>query len=158
MGQKNYARGFELTLQPHMLDLPLLWKKPQRIFVNSMSDLLHADVPHDDVMTRASWHQFQVLTKRADRLADVGQHLPWPDNVWMGAIPLARAPAWTVAESGPGARPMEEGWVVDLRDQCLAADVLFFFKQWGGRNKKAPGRVLDGREWNEGPMVRAVAP
>jgi protein gp37 len=101
MGQKNYARGFELTLQPHMLDLPLLWKKPQRIVVNSMSDLLHADVPHDDVMTRASWHQFQVLTKRADRLADVGQHLPWPDNVWMGAIPLARAPAWTVAESRP---------------------------------------------------------
>jgi len=67
---------------------------------------------------------------------------------------------WVIVggESGPGARPMEEGWVVDLRDQCLAADVLFFFKQWGGRNKKAPGRVLDGREWNEGPMVRAVAP
>jgi protein gp37 len=90
MGQPNYARGFDLALQEHMLNLPLRWKKPQAIFVNSMSDLFHHDVPAAyidrvfDVMRRADWHRFQILTKRADRLLELDQNLDWPSNVWMG--------------------------------------------------------------------------
>lgn len=90
MGQPNYKDGFKLTLQPKMLELPLGWKKPQTIFVNSMSDLFHKDVPLDyiqrvfDVMRRAHWHRFQVLTKRADRLAALSPAIDWAENVWMG--------------------------------------------------------------------------
>ena len=90
MGQANYANGFELTLHPHALEHPLKWKKPQIIFVNSMSDLFHEDVPLEfihqifDVMTRAHWHTFQILTKRSERLAELAPLLNWPDNVWMG--------------------------------------------------------------------------
>ena len=90
MGQPNYAHGFALTLQPHMLELPLRWRKPRTIFVNSMSDLFHEGVPLGyieqvfAVMRRASWHRFQVLTKRAERLAELAPRLEWPDNVWMG--------------------------------------------------------------------------
>jgi protein gp37 len=90
MGQPNYANGFALTLQPHMLERPLTWRKPQTIFVNSMSDLFHDDVPLAyirrvfDVMARAHWHRFQVLTKRAERLAALSPELTWPPNVWMG--------------------------------------------------------------------------
>lgn len=90
MGQPNYRNGFQLTLQPHMLELPLLWKKPQAIFVNSMSDLFHEDVPEEyiqrvfDVMRQAHWHRFQVLTKRGERLAELNPQLNWPANVWMG--------------------------------------------------------------------------
>lgn len=90
MGQANYANGFELTLQEQMLDLPLAWKKPRAIFVNSMSDLFHKDVPASyihhvfDVMKKAYWHQFQVLTKRSDRLLELSAELAWPPNVWMG--------------------------------------------------------------------------
>lgn len=195
MGQPNYRNGFRLTLQPHMLELPLTWKKPQRIFVNSMSDLFHVDVPLDyiqrvfDVMRRAHWHRFQVLTKRADRLAELDPFLDWPDNVWMGVSvenadhvdridflrqtrarvrflslePLLgplhnldlRDIHWAIVggESGPKARPVEESWILDLRDQCRAAGVAFFFKQWGGTNKKKSGRLLDGRTWDEIPEV-----
>lgn len=194
MGQHNYRNGFELTLQPQMLELPLKWKKPQMIFTNSMSDLFHVDVPLDyikqvfDVMRRANWHKFQVLTKRADRLEVVSSQLEWPENVWMGVSVettkyafridhLRRTEArtkflslepllgplpglnlngidWAIVggESGPGARPMPEEWVTDLRDQCLAAGVAFFFKQWGGVNKKASGRLLQGRTWDEMPV------
>ena len=193
MGQRNYANGFELTLQPHMLELPLRWRKPQTIFVNSMSDLFHVDVPAEyvaqvfDVMARAHWHRFQVLTKRADRLRALAAELTWPSNVWMGVsvesdryrsrVDDLRATAaqtkflsiepllgplpdlnlhgidWVIVggESGPGARPMNPDWVTDLCDQCQMANVPFFFKQWGGPNKKAAGRVLQGREWNEMP-------
>ncbi|HEX8287508.1 MAG TPA: phage Gp37/Gp68 family protein [Pyrinomonadaceae bacterium] len=90
MGQKNYVNGFKLTLQPHMLELPLKWKKPQMIFVNSMSDLFHKEVPTDyieqvfDVMNKAHWHRFQVLTKRAERVAELSDVLNWSDNIWMG--------------------------------------------------------------------------
>ena len=90
MGQSNYVNGFGLTLQPQAVDLPLRWKKPQRIFVNSMSDLFHQDVPLEfirqifDVMGRAYWHQFQILTKRAERLSEIARHLPWRPNIWMG--------------------------------------------------------------------------
>ena len=90
MGQPNYARGFKLSLHPHALRLPLTWKKPQMVFVNSMSDLFHEDVPLDfiqrvfDVMRRAHWHQFQILTKRSERLLELDPLLAWPSNVWMG--------------------------------------------------------------------------
>jgi hypothetical protein len=144
-----------------------------------------------DVMARAYWHRFHVLTKRAERLAVVGSELTWASNVWMGVsvesdryrhrVDCLRAtPAhtrflslepllgpihdlnlsgidWVIVggESGPGARPMREEWAADVRDQCARAAVPFFFKQWGGRNKKATGRVLQGRVWDE--MRRAPA-
>ena len=195
MGQRNYRNGFALTLQPHMLELPLTWKRPQTIFVNSMSDLFHEDVPEAflqrvfDVMRRAHWHSFQVLTKRADRLAELDAQIDWSPNVWMGVSvetaeykaridalrgtraavkflslepllgPLAnlhlRGMDWVIVggESGPGARPMDPAWVLDLRDQCRKARVPFFFKQWGGVNKKRAGRLLEGRTWDELPSV-----
>jgi len=196
MGQPNYANGFELTLQPHMLELPLRWKKPQTIFVNSMSDLFHKDIPLEyilrvfDVMRRADWHRFQVLTKRAERLAELNPHLPWASNIWMGVSVESAAytsridclrrtgasvkflslepligplPAlnlqgidWVIVggESGPGARPMEESWVLEIRDRCLDSGVPFFFKQWGGVNKKRAGRELENQTWDDMPGDR----
>lgn len=193
MGAPNYANGFELTLHPHMLDLPLSWRTPRRVFVNSMSDLFHEEIPFDflqrvfDVMRRASWHQFQVLTKRAEYLARISATIDWPGNVWMGTsvensrythrIDLLRAtgakvkflslepllgplPAldlegidWVIVggESGPGARPMKQEWVIEIRDQCLVKGVPFFFKQWGGAVRSRAGRLLEGRTWDEFP-------
>lgn len=198
MGQANYVDGFELRLQPHMLELPLRWARPQTVFVNSMSDLFHADVPLAyvrrvfDVMARAHWHRFQVLTKRAERLEELDSEIEWPANVWMGVsveseryvgrIERLRAtgarikflslepllgplPAldlrgidWVIVggESGAGARPMELAWVTDLRDQCRRGGVPFFFKQWGGRNKKRAGRSLEGRVWDEMPAAAGL--
>ncbi|MBI5154027.1 phage Gp37/Gp68 family protein [Candidatus Poribacteria bacterium] len=198
MGQPNYRNGFRVTLHEHMLALPLQWKRPQVIFVNSMSDLFHERVPLEyirrvfDVMTHASWHQFQVLTKRAARLEELSPALDWPANVWMGVSVespdhtdridhLRRAGAglkflslepllgalpdlnltdidWVIAggESGPGARPMKAEWVLDIQRQCAAAAVPFFFKQWGGVNKKKTGRLLDGRTWDELPRRSPV--
>lgn len=193
MGQANYVNGFQLTLQPHMLELPLKWKKPQTIFVNSMSDLFHEDVPVEyiqrvfEVMNQAYWHRFQVLTKRAERLEGLSSMLNWSANIWMGVSVeseetrqrihhLRRTGAqikflslepllgplpnldmtgidWVIVggESGPQARPMHPAWVIDLRDQCQSAKVPFFFKQWGGKNKKQAGRVLERRVWDEMP-------
>jgi protein gp37 len=90
MGQPNYQNEFALTLHPHMLDLPLKWKTPKRIFVNSMSDLYHKDVPEEfilrvfDTMNRANWHTYQILTKRADRLEELSPRLPWARHIWQG--------------------------------------------------------------------------
>jgi len=195
MGQPNYARGFQLTLQDHALTLPLRWKKPQTIFVNSMSDLFHRDVPLEfirrvfAVMGEAHWHRFQVLTKRSERLRELAPQLPWASNIWMGVsvetaqyahrIDDLRATAaqvkflslepllgplpdlrldgihWAIVggESGPGARPLREEWVLDLRDQCHRSNVPFFFKQWGGVQKKRFGRTLQGRTWDEMPLT-----
>jgi protein gp37 len=195
MGQKNYRNGFELTLHPHALELPLKWKKPQRIFVNSMSDLYHKDVPDEFIhqvfatMRAASWHRFQILTKRSERLAAMSASIDWPENVWQGVSvesaeyahriehlrsigagvrflsiepllgPLSRLDLrniqWVIVggESGPGARPMREEWVIEIRDQCVTACVPFFFKQWGGTNKKKTGRELEGRTWDEMPPL-----
>lgn len=195
MGQPNYRHGFELTLQPHMLELPLKWKRPQTIFVNSMSDLFHIDVPLDyiqrvfDVMNRAHWHRFQVLTKRADRLEEISPQLDWSSNIWMGVSvenqkyvdridnlrrtdskvkflslepllgPLNRLNLadidWAIVggESGYGARPIKEEWVLSIRKQCRDFDVPFFFKQWGGFNKKKTGRLLEGRTFDEMPRL-----
>jgi protein gp37 len=90
MGNRNYANEFQVTLHEHMLAQPLKWRKRQRVFVNSMSDLYHKDVPFEfirkvfDVMCRADWHTFKILTKRAERLEELSPRLPWPDNVWQG--------------------------------------------------------------------------
>lgn len=194
MGQTNYVNGFKVTLHRRALELPLRWTRPQSIFVNSMSDLFHEDVPESfilevfDVMRRASWHRFQVLTKRSGRLPELNQQIKWPSNVWMGVsvenadcihrIDSLRATGATVkflslepllgplpgldltgidwvivgGESGPGARPMEQHWVTDIRQQCERAGVAFFFKQWGGFSKKKAGRILDGRTWDDRPL------
>jgi len=199
MGQRNYARGFQVTLHEEAVDLPLRWKKRQMIFVNSMSDLFHEQVPLEfirqvfDVMEEASWHTFQILTKRSARLAELAPLLSWPDNVWMGVTvendafvfridQLRTVPAtvrflslepllsplpelnltgidWVVVggESGPGARPMKAPWVADILHQCRRSQVRFFFKQWGGPNKKKAGRMLEGTLYNEMPDARAMA-
>lgn len=199
MGQPNYADGFAVRTHPHALDLPLSWKTPQTIFVNSMSDLFHRDVPLDfilqvfDVMRRAHWHQYQILTKRSQRLLRLDSQLEWASHIWMGVSVenekclgriddlrqthasvkflsieplLGPLPGldlsgidWVITggESGPGSRPMDEDWVTDIRDQCIAVGVPFFFKQWGGTNKKKNGRLLQGRTWDEMPASAALA-
>ena len=193
MGQRRYANGFALTLQEDVLELPLAWKKPRLIFVNSMSDLFHDEVPASfvretfDVMRKASWHQFQVLTKRSERLLELSKSIAWPSNVWMGVsvesqdyafriehlrrtkaalkflslepllgpLPKLRLRGidWVIVggESGFGARPMNEEWVLDIKSQCHQAGVPFFFKQWGGVNKRKAGRMLQGRTWDDLP-------
>ncbi|MBN1423038.1 phage Gp37/Gp68 family protein [Candidatus Fermentibacteria bacterium] len=199
MGQANYAKGFEVTCHPQALQLPLSWKRPQTVSVNSMSDLFHEEVPDEfirdvfAVMREASWHTFQVLTKRAERLESLGARLDWPQNVWMGVsvetrdyLPrldcLRKALAhvrfvsfeplledlgyvdldgidWVIVggESGPAARPMLEEWVAHIRDQCRATGISFFFKQWGGTNKKKAGRVMEGRTWDEWPRSTGIS-
>jgi len=198
MGQPNYRNGFKVTVHPHVLDVPLRWRQPRTIFVNSMSDLFHKDVPFEfirkvfDVICRASHHRFQVLTKRSRRLLKLSGRLPWPENIWMGVtvetadcisrmdhlrrteaaikfvsfepllgpIPQIDLDAvdWVIVggESGPHARPMHPDWATDIRDQCLAAHIPFFFKQWGGTNRKKTGRTLEGRTWNDMPQVRSL--
>jgi protein gp37 len=195
MGQLNYVNGFELTTQEHMVEVPLRWRKPRLVFVNSMSDLFHKDAPEEfilrvfDVMRRASWHVFQVLTKRSERLLKTSPGIEWPENVWMGVsvesadytyriedlratgakvrflslepllapIPnlLLDGIHWVIVggESGPGARPVRKSWIAEIRDQCVAANVPFFFKQWGGVFKSRNGRTLDGRTWDEMPVT-----
>jgi len=195
MGTPQYADGFNLTLHPEALELPLRWKSPRTIFVNSMSDLFHKDIPLEfiqrvfDVMHRCSHHTFQVLTKRPEVALHHAPLLPWSPNIWMGTTvenalvlhridalrqiparirflsiepllgPLPKLPLagihWVIVggESGPGARPMLPEWVRPIRERCLANDVPFFFKQWGGVNKKKCGRLLDGRTWDQMPDV-----
>lgn len=193
---QQYARPFsEVQLLPERLEQPLRIKKPTMFFVNSMADLFHSDVPDAyieqifDVMARAHWHTFQILTKRVGRLRRLGQRLSWPANVWMGTsiendklTPRAEAlrvvPAairflscepllgplpslnldkidWVITggESGSNARPCNPEWVRDIRDRCVASKVAFFHKQWGGRTPKAKGRLLDGRTWDEMPLL-----
>jgi protein gp37 len=195
MRHPSYANGFRLTLHEHLLELPLRWKRPRTIFVNSMSDLFHRDVPAEFIqrvfrtMCDASQHRFQVLTKRPERALELSPLLPWPDNVWLGTSvetdkyafridllrrtgartkflslepllgPLSRLDLegidWVIVggESGPGARPMDPAWAVEIRDQCVARGVPFFFKQWGGVNKKRTGRLLEGRTWDAMPAA-----
>ena len=199
MGVENYKDGFKLTLHPHMLEKPLEWKKPSIIFVNSMSDLFHKNVPDDFIisvfktMNKASWHQFQILTKRPERVLEMNKMLHWSPNIWMGTSVenedymeridiISRTSAkikflslepllgalpnmnlkkidWVIVggESGFKARPMEPEWVLDIQKQCKAAKVPFFFKQWGGKNKKKAGRQLKGRTWDEMPQIHKAA-
>jgi protein gp37 len=184
----------EIKLDRDSLTLPLSWRLPRMIFVNSMSDLFHESVPINyvrdifDVMSACRQHTFQILTKRPERAAELSHDLPpWPAHVWLGTSveddrvldrvdSLRRVPAqlrflscepligpldtlslqgirWVIVggESGPGARPMQRDWVIDIRKKCQAQRVPFFFKQWGGTNKKKAGRVLDGRTWDALP-------
>ena len=184
-------------MHERMLDRPLRWRKPQHVFVNSMSDLFHPEVTFDfiwrvfDVMRRASQHRFQVLTKRPKTMAHYVSNYAIddvPDNVWMGTSvespeylwridALREVPAkirflslepllgdlgdinlkgihWVIVggESGPGARPMREDWVLNILEQCDRADVPFFFKQWGGVQKSRTGRELLGQTWDAMPV------
>jgi protein gp37 len=194
-----YEQGFDLRLVPEKLSEPLTWKTPKSIFVNSMSDLFHKDIPDDyicqvaQIMEMANWHTYQVLTKRHERMRDLLQTklaaaaaaLP---HIWWGVsvenrkhgLPridaLRQAPAamrflsieplledlgpipldginWVIVggESGPGARPMNKEWIISLREQCEAAGVPFFFKQWGGVRKSLAGRQLDGKTYDAIP-------
>lgn len=194
MGSANYRDGFNVKIHNHVLDYPLNWKKPQMIFVNSMSDLFHERIPTNfiisviDVARKANWHTFQILTKRSKRLLEIENSIEWPENVWLGVSvensdyidrinhlnctsakvkfisfePLI-GPInnlllldidWVIVggESGPFSRPILPEWVRDIRDQCLIQGVPFFFKQWGGTNKKKNGRTLDNRTWDELPV------
>lgn len=194
-----FEQGFDLRLVPEKLDEPLRIKKPQRIFVNSMSDLFHEGVPVEyiqrvfEVMNKADWHEYQVLTKRAERLEDLNGVLKWAPHIWMGVSVENSDQVWRIdhlrrtnahvkflsiepllgpirklslggidwvivgGESGPGARPMAEEWVTDIRNQCVRSSVAFFFKQWGGVFKKKTGRELEGRTWDEMPASVAVS-
>jgi protein gp37 len=201
-----YEQGFDLKLIPHKLAEPLLWPSPQMVFVNSMSDLFQPGVPDDYIITvakimqSANWHTYQVLTKRADRLAQLltgklrfAADLP---HVWWGVsvedrkygVPrielLGNAPArtrflsveplledlgridirniqWVIVggESGHGARPVNPAWVRGIQQQCHEANVPFFFKQWGGRQKSKAGRLLDNQTYDElPPVIRVEVP
>ena len=193
MGQPNYDNGFQVTLHEHVLEYPLLWKKSQTIFVNSMSDLFHEKISDSfickvfEIMKKASWHTFQVLTKRSQRLKEMSSKIDWPQNVWIGVSvenedykyridDLRLIPAivrfisfepligpitstdfsnidWIIVggESGPHSRPMNKEWVVQLKENCFLQNIPFFFKQWGGTNKKKTGRVFEGQTWDEMP-------
>ena len=195
MGTRGYENGFDVTLQPHALEKPLKMKKPQVIFVNSMSDIFHEKIPDEfimqifNVMNRAYWHTFQVLTKRPKRLAKMASKLNWTDNIWMGVTVEANeyvdrvdylrdCPAktkflsleplidsvdkldytgidWVIAggESGYGARVMQKEWALEIRDRCENENIDFFFKQWGGVNKKKAGRLLDGKIYDDMPEI-----
>ena len=194
MGVEKYKDGFELRIHEEALLVPYSWKHQKVVFVNSMSDLFHRDVPLDfikkvfEVMNETQ-HVYQVLTKRADLLLEYHKELKWTHNIWMGvsvenqnAMPridllrqtnakvkfLSCEPLigplpkmnldgidWVIVggESGRKPRAMKEEWVLDIMDQCKAADVKFFFKQWGGTNKKKTGRELQGKTYNEMPSI-----
>lgn len=197
MGQPKYQNGFELTLHADTLTIPYTWKKPRIVFVNSMSDLFHKNIPLDYIqevfrtMKENHMHTFQVLTKRADILAQYNSLLDWAPNIWMGVSVenqkvieridylrntgafikfLSLEPLigslqdlnlhnidWVIVggESGPKARQIKKEWVLDIKDQCDKADIKFFFKQWGGFNKKKAGRQLEGKTYNEMPDLNA---
>jgi protein gp37 len=188
-----------VALSDKALEAPLKWRKPRKIFVNSMSDLFQDDVPADfvarvwQVMEKAHWHVFQVLTKRPEimlaMVTDVGLRLL--PNVWLGTSvesadyahridTLKQVPAsirfvsfepllaavgevdlegvhWAIVggESGPKARPLDPAWIDQIESQCRRAGTAFFFKQWGGKNKKATGRIFRDRTWDEYPQVFA---
>ena len=209
MGQARYQRdgdprtsgpGFAITCHDDLVDKPRGWRTARLVFVNSMSDLFHPEVPLEFIrgvfatMEETSRHTYQILTKRSKRLMQLADELPWPRNVWMGVSVenaryrfridhLRRVPArvrflsvepliaplgkvdldgihWVIVggESGPGARPVKEEWITEVRDQCVDAGVAFFFKQWGGRTPKSGGRELDGTTWDELPTPLVSRP
>ena len=193
MGVPKYKDSFKVRIHQDQLNIPYTWKSAKVVFVNSMSDLFHEDIPLDfiknvfTVMNENPNHVFQVLTKRAERLFEVHKELKWTHNIWMGVSvendlvtdridylcktkakvkflscepligPLKKLKLkkidWVIVggESGHKPRPMDPEWVLNIQEQCQAADVAFFFKQWGGRNKKASGRLLNGRTYDEMP-------
>jgi len=193
MGIVKYKNGFNLTCHDSELQLPYSWKKPRVIFVNSMSDIFHEEMPFEfikavfKVMNDCLQHTFQVLTKRADILEKYYTLLDWTPNIWMGVTvendkvtnridSLRKVPAsvkflsiepllssmpnlnllnidWVIVggESGQKARPIKEEWVIDIRNQCEEKQIPFFFKQWGGKNKKVSGKLLEGKIYCQMP-------
>lgn len=187
MGMKKY-RGLtrksgkraiwtgKLRLDQEALGIPAGWKRPRRIFVNSMSDLFHEAVPVKfiaavwDSMQAAPQHTFQILTKRPDRMAEITASLPVLPNVWLGTsvensdylgriddlrgVNAAVRFQWAIVggESGPRSRPMAEEWVGEIEIACRKARAAFFFKQWGGVRKKSTGRSYRGRTFDEMPV------
>jgi protein gp37 len=194
MGVEKYKNAFTLTLHEDALQIPYTWKKQKIVFVNSMSDLFHEDVPLDfiqkvfKVMNKNPQHTFQVLTKRADRLLMLNEDLNWSHNIWMGVSvedervmhridflrqtdarikflscepligPLPNMNLenidWIIVggESGHNLRPINADWVLNILEQCKTANKAFFFKQWGGVNKKKAGRLLNGQTYDERPV------
>lgn len=195
MGIEKYKDNFEVRIHPESLSTPYTWKKSKVVFVNSMSDLFHKDVPLSfiqdvfTVMRNNPQHVFQVLTKRADRLFELNKSLKWTHNIWMGVsvedenninrIEFLRKTGskvkflslepllgplhnlnlkkidWVIVggESGHKPRPMKTEWVLDIQEQCHKKEVAFFFKQWGGKNKKKNGRILNGKTYDEMPEI-----
>ena len=194
MKLEKYKQGFgKIITHPSTLADPYEWKVPKMVFVNSMSDLFHTDVPDSFIcevfktMNDNPEHTFQVLTKRIDRAIKFNNKVNWTPNIWLGTsiensqvinraeiLKLSDAKIkflscepllgsikeidlngldWIIVggESGKKARPMKEEWVLEIRDLCLVNGISFFFKQWGGTNKKRAGRVLDGLLHNEIP-------
>jgi protein gp37 len=193
MGIEKYKDAFKVKIHPDQLSIPYTWKSSKVVFVNSMSDLFHKDIPLDfikqvfKVMNENPNHVFQVLTKRAERLFEINKELNWTHNIWMGVSVendlvieridyLRKTKArvkflscepligplhnlnlkkidWVIVggESGHRPRPMDSNWVLDIQEQCEKSQVPFFFKQWGGRNKKANGRILNGKTYDEMP-------
>jgi protein gp37 len=201
MGLRKYVNGFTFMIHPEELKTPLEWRKPRMIFVNSMSDLFHEEMPCGfledvfDVMKRADWHIYQILTKRPERMLKFSlEYGVVPDHVWMGVTVeeaalrnridlLRKVPcktrfisfepligpvgklnlseiSWAIVggESGPNHRPVKAEWVREIREQCVAQGIAFFFKQWGGPRPKSGGRELDGRIWNEYPRTAPSKP
>ncbi len=194
MGMTKYKKGFNLTCHYSELKQPYTWKKSRMVFVNSMSDLFHEDMPLDfikavfKVMNDCPQHTFQILTKRAEILEKYATLLDWTPNIWMGVTvesdkvvkrinSLRKVPAfvkflsieplisaipnlnlvdinWVIVggESGPNSRPIKEDWVIDIKNQCEKKQIPFFFKQWGGRNKKAAGKTLQGKIYCQMPV------
>lgn len=196
MGHEKYKDNFEVRIHPNTLTIPYKWKKPRIVFVNSMSDLFHEEVPLEfikkvfKVMNDNPLHTFQVLTKRAERLLELSPELNWTTNIWMGvsvenelvknridflrqtnahvkflslepflgALPNMNLEKidWVIVggESGSKPRLMEKEWVVDIQNQCKKMNVHFFFKQWGGKNKKKTGRLLNGEKYDRMPEIK----
>lgn len=195
MGVEKYKDNFKVRTHENALSIPYTWKYSKVVFVNSMSDLFHKDVPLSfikkvfTVMNENPQHVFQVLTKRAKRLFELHEEFNWTHNIWMGVSvenekvtdridflrktnahtkflscepligPLSNLNLkninWVIVggESGRKPRPMDPDWVIDIQKQCKKAKAAFFFKQWGGTNKKATGRLLNGRTYDEMPEI-----
>lgn len=198
MGIEKYKDAFKIKIHEDSLNIPYTWKSSKVVFVNSMSDLFHKDIPLEfikkvfAVMNDNPQHVFQVLTKRAERLFELHKEVNWTHNIWMGVSienekvvnridflrktkskvkflscepligPLNKLNLkkidWVIVggESGHKPRPMDVDWVLDIQEQCKKANVAFFFKQWGGRNKKAAGRELNGRTYDEMPVLYEI--
>ncbi|NLK86654.1 MAG: phage Gp37/Gp68 family protein [Clostridiaceae bacterium] len=199
MGNPRYKNGFQVTIHHDLFKTPFKWSKPRMIFVNSMSDLFHENIPDKDIlslfqtMNQTPWHTYQILTKRPDRLLELTNQINWSANIWMGvtvennefvsrcedlkkcgaqvkfvsAEPLLTSLSdiklnginWLIVggESGPKSRPIAEEWVLDLQEKAKKSSTAFFFKQWGGVNKKKTGSLLQGAEYKAYPQISKYA-
>ncbi len=195
----KYRNGFRVTLHPQELKKPLEWKTPRTVFVCSMGDLFHKDVPDDflvrvfEIMNRAYWHQFRILTKRVERLLEFSNKITWTRNIWVGVSVENEKYIWRIerlkrisafvryvnfspllgeisyvdlsgidwvivgGESGPNFRPAKIEWIRKIRDMCKLQNVPFYFSQWGGKDRKKSGNILDGKRYLELPVDKLFA-